>query len=713
VPPDYDKTRNKLKMEKMVYILVLLCLSFNLLALNNKTNHNGSFRVTGKKLAKLSLDFGPKMKRTDPNAVKAVLAGRRNTAAAAWWGFNKDDATKCLQAAINSGAKKVIVANMGTAWIVGKIKLASNQEIVFEQGTIVMAPKGGFKGKFDAMFSASDKKNITIKGYGATIMMRKKDYQDKTKYTLGQWRHALSIRGCDNVKIYGLTIKSSGGDGIYIGAKTQPYCKNVHIKDVVCDDNVRQGISVIGAVNLLIEDSVLKNTAGHKPAAGIDFEPNTANNPIVNCVMRNCLLENNAGYGVHIYLIPLDKSSRPVSLRVENCLIKRNHRGGLNIEAHRNRGIKKSKGYPQGVIEVVNCKLEENHNLGIIFKNKPADSFRVRIDNCTLKNNYNKPSSRQSPIVFFARPNSFKPQGGVKFSNCTVIEKFPVPLISYSNWVPGLDIAAVKGQVTFINKNKTKTVDIAAAITALRPKRVATLRQLQLPYKKYLPLTSSRRLKKTDSALMLRGSAKYLLYARRGEKVKLYVAYLQAGKQTSKKQLPIAVTAPSGRKVKVPDVSFQQTTEVSFIAPETGTYTLFCRPHLNIVSLDSSTHSIALCPLDDEPIRLFNMNGRKQPGAATLYFWVPQGVPQLTIYVSGSRGETLSAALISPTGNTVDSVQHIDMPQPLSYKFKTVSKGEVWTVQLSDVVEDMAIYLFAPVPPVMAFSPEKLLIPKK
>jgi hypothetical protein len=53
------------------------------------------------------------------------------------------------------------------------------------------------------------------------------------------------------------------------------------------------------------------------------------------------------------------------------------------------------------------------------------------------------------------------------------------------------------------------------------------------------------------------------------------------------------------------------------------------------------------------------------------------------------------------------------MPQPLSYKFKTVSKGEVWTVQLSDVVEDMAIYLFAPVPPVMAFSPEKLLIPKK
>ena len=693
---------------------MLLCLVSTSFAASKAGYSALKFSEKNKNLKLSGHFFGPEMRRSDPNAVKAVLAGRRDTAAAAWWGFNKNDATKCLQAAINSGVKKVIIANMGSAWIVRKINLASNQELIFEPGAEVMAKAGALKGKFDALFSASDKKNITIIGYGATIIMRKKEYQDKTKYTLGQWRHALSIRGCNDVKIYGLTIKSSGGDGIYIGAKKQPYCKNIHIKDVVCDDNLRQGISVIGAVNLLIENSILKNTVGHKPAAGIDFEPNTAKNSIVNCVMRNCIVENNAGYGVHVYLIPLDKSSTPISLRIENCLIKRNHRGGLNIESHRNRGVKKGQGYPKGVVKVLNCKIEGNDNVGVIFKNKPADSIQVSIDNCTLINNCTSRRSRQTPLVFFARPNSFKPQGGVKFSNCTVIEKDPVPLISYSNWVPGLDIKNVKGKVTVINKNNTKIIELATVIKALRPKNVATLRQLHLPSQKYVPLKSNHQLSKTDSVLMLRGSAKYLLYARRGEKVKLSVAYLQVGKYAKYKILKMAITDPSGAKIDVPEVSLKQTTKVSFIAPETGIYTLFGRPHLNTVSFDSTTHPISLCPLDGEPIRLFNMNQRKkQTGAATLYFWVPRGVSQLTIYVSGASGETLSAALVSPTGSTVDSGQHIDMPQPLLYKFNTASKGEVWTVQLSDVVEDMAIYLFSPIPPLMAFSPDKLLVPKK
>ena len=46
-------------------------------------------------------------------AVKQVLAGQREDANAAWWGFDPEDSTAALQAAIDSRAKRVLVPYMG------------------------------------------------------------------------------------------------------------------------------------------------------------------------------------------------------------------------------------------------------------------------------------------------------------------------------------------------------------------------------------------------------------------------------------------------------------------------------------------------------------------------------------------------------------------------------------------------------------------------
>jgi hypothetical protein len=48
----------------------------------------------------------------NPQAVQEVRAGKRTEANAAWWGFDEEDSTEALQAAIRSGAKRVIVPNM-------------------------------------------------------------------------------------------------------------------------------------------------------------------------------------------------------------------------------------------------------------------------------------------------------------------------------------------------------------------------------------------------------------------------------------------------------------------------------------------------------------------------------------------------------------------------------------------------------------------------
>ena len=95
-------------------------------------------------------------------AIEAVRAGSRNEASAAWWGFNAEDATECLQSAIDSGAKKVVVPFMGTEWIVRPIRLRGNLELVFEPGVLVLAKKGEFRGKGDSLFAASDAENITL-----------------------------------------------------------------------------------------------------------------------------------------------------------------------------------------------------------------------------------------------------------------------------------------------------------------------------------------------------------------------------------------------------------------------------------------------------------------------------------------------------------------------------------------------------------------------
>ena len=229
----------------------------------------------------------------DERAIRAVEEGTRTEARASWWGFCGEDATAALQAAIDSGARTVVVEKMPGPWIVTPIQLADNQKIVFEPGVVVEAKRGAFHGRTDSLFTAWNRTNIHLSGHGATLRMHRDDY-DGPDYEKAEWRHVLSFRGCTDVTVEGLTLSESGGDGVYLGTgRNRQTNRNVILRDVVCDRNYRQGISVITAENLLIENCVLKNTAGTAPAAGIDFEPNHPWERLVNWVMRDGVIEDN------------------------------------------------------------------------------------------------------------------------------------------------------------------------------------------------------------------------------------------------------------------------------------------------------------------------------------------------------------------------------------------------------------------------------------
>jgi len=383
----------------------------------------------------------------DAQAVEEVLAGTRNEANAAWWGFDPKDSTEAIQAALDSGAEKVTVPYMGQPWIVRPLSLRGDQEVHFETGVVVLAKKGEFLGQGDSLFTASAVENVVIKGYGATFRMRKTDYM-APPYKKAEWRMGLSLRGCSNMVVEGIRIESSGGDGIYIdGGGKRRFCENIVIRDVTCYDNHRQGMSVISAENLLIENCVFANTWGTAPAAGLDLEPDGEDQSLVEILVRNCLFENNEGHEILVYPKNLHGKAPDLSIRFENCMarktmtrgkpdgvrqgIGRNNEGhgwsGISVAAVRDDG-------PGGYIEFVDCVVENTGKESVRVFDKSSRGAELRFVNCQFRNPWltAHPDHWQTRVPIHLqvrRPEVADDLGGIVFDNCHVYDRVHRPTV--------------------------------------------------------------------------------------------------------------------------------------------------------------------------------------------------------------------------------------------------------------------------------------------
>ena len=136
----------------------------------------------------------------------------------------------------------------------------------------------------------------------------------KHKYIDGsssEWGKGLNIIASSDVLIEDLCITLCTGDGIYISGNNESAIgeyefasKNVRLTKVVCDDNRRQGLSIIHVDGLIVRDCSFINTGRTEstaPSAGIDIEPNVTNGrnmSVRNIVIDNCLIKNNKGMAV-------------------------------------------------------------------------------------------------------------------------------------------------------------------------------------------------------------------------------------------------------------------------------------------------------------------------------------------------------------------------------------------------------------------------------
>ena len=261
----------------------------------------------------------------DPRDVSAAASGLPGGAAqrvsAAWWGFDPENATSSLQSSLDSGARLVLVPAMGSPWITDPLLVRSHTTLVLQEGAEIVSRKGGFQRSDDSLLKLKDVQGVTIWGYGAKLVMRKGEYR-RQPYEKSEWRHAIELDGCSDVRILGLRAESSGGDGVYLGSgDAQNYNRGVLLKDLTLLDHYRQAISVISAEDLRIENVEMAFTEGTPPSAGIDFEPNYADERLVRCVLSRCLIRANRGAGISVVLGKMDASSKAIDIRVEDSTV--------------------------------------------------------------------------------------------------------------------------------------------------------------------------------------------------------------------------------------------------------------------------------------------------------------------------------------------------------------------------------------------------------
>ena len=152
------------------------------------------------------------------------------------------------------------------------LTVPSNTEVIIN-GTITMVPND-FP-SYNIVYLKGE--NIKLHGNGK-IVGDKCTHKGKD----GEWGMGITLAGCHNVQINGLTVSDCWGDCIYVGSRST----EVYINNCTLEDGRRQGISITSAGNVLIENCVIANVGGTPPGFAIDIEPNK-DDTVDSVIIRN------------------------------------------------------------------------------------------------------------------------------------------------------------------------------------------------------------------------------------------------------------------------------------------------------------------------------------------------------------------------------------------------------------------------------------------
>jgi len=617
-----------------------------------------------------------------------VKSGKINTARAEWWGYNSVDCTKNLQKALNSGVKKLIISKQDGPWLVKKtLILPSDIEIVFEDGAEIKAAPGCFKRNVNSLLKARGRKNLILRGKGI-ITMRKTDYQNPKLYKPGEHRHTLGLFSCENVKIEGLTLQKSGGDGIYVNK-----VKNILIDKVILDDHHRQGISVISAKNLLIKDCIIKNTKGTAPECGIDFEPNRPNEKLVNCRVVNCRFEDNANSAINITYSNVVSKTVPIDILVENCLFKGGKYGVSFLQMQK----KGKESTAKGNIRYKNCRIDSP-----AFSAMHIDTIRSTGPQIVFKNLVvSQPKSPTAPLYFYLRKRLNENSGNFKFINCKFTAPFAKYIIDCCNYSSGA-LDKITGTVDF-NGKQVKLSDFIKTHEFDKKPPAEKMRKVNASK---LKTAGFKAVPGRKCNFMLRGASDILLYAKKQQKITIGFEYMRLGRYKTP-PLKLTLTAPDNSKIPLGNLEYKskQTQQFSFIPKQDGAYILQMSRYINcLIVKECSAPWAVFCRKKKGLYQLLAPNGN-------IYFTLPPNADELCFGISGSGGRSTVDAIVKVENKIVASAKKVVRSKYFYIDLEPVNKSRLVTLS---VQANGGFYIMLPGPllPIFSNSPENVFIEK-
>ncbi|GAA1560811.1 hypothetical protein GCM10009804_17010 [Kribbella hippodromi] len=254
---------------------------------------------------------------------------------------------------VSSGVATVIVPYDGQDWMTDPLFVgwhpttdyfrtgAAQLHLILEPGVVVKAQAAATIPAATRMLTIGGNANarptagnhgysawgVVITGYGAVFDGNDPNHT-RCNDLAYQQNSAICMFSAGNVLIEGLTLRNASGDGIQIqpaknNASINNYCGGdagagpIHIVNVTCDNNGRNGMSVAAVDGLLVTGSAFTgsdsgtNASGQfnaGPCAGIDFEPDqpwtysggtiTEYGRLSNILVQDCVMENNVNCGV-------------------------------------------------------------------------------------------------------------------------------------------------------------------------------------------------------------------------------------------------------------------------------------------------------------------------------------------------------------------------------------------------------------------------------
>ena len=568
------------------------------------------------------------------------------------FGFNAEDSTEIIQKALDSGAPKLVFDKQSGPWITRPLVARSNQEIVFEDGVELVAKKGEFRGIRDYLFRCENVSNLVIRGNGpkgGTFRMHKKDYQ-QPPYEKGEWRYTLRLCGVENVLVENMHFVSSGGDGIVIGAFKGKSSKNVTVRNCVCDDNHRQGISLCGGEDILLEDVVLSNTCGTPPQAGIDFEPDRPCEKLARVTLRNVLSKNNAGAGFDFYFTQMRDWSEPVSITLENC-----RSVGNSTSVSLTADNKHDEGVVKGFVTFRKCSFEDAKRGGVHVCGIPAGAVDVTLTDCVISNA--APESKSADVQVSSGTSRQGLPDGVALKNLTVFQPQARPWFAHGRSSFGPAPKRIEGDVTVVAPDgvRTKTVLDAAWVAKNMPVcnggRMPAPR-VGLPRVKDVTVRDAKPGELVDlPPLALIRGAHYLLFVEKPGWVKLVLHQIDAvGNRPATTKPTLIRHLPDGdgkgRVWKVPTPAFEPG-EIAFEAKEAGFYALELPEGGTRQQLLKSSVPVGIDVTKSEQT-VAGVKGKP----FSLWFYAPGGKP-FTLNAVGDDYYRFKMALTDSAGKTV------------------------------------------------------------